>query len=66
MALASQAKAIPKGDLHPMAKVIPITEQVQHFMEELQESLALENGTLPLGGRSTLAGMTFPLRRQLT
>jgi hypothetical protein len=38
LALASQAKADPKGDLHPMAKVIPINERFQHFVEELQES----------------------------
>jgi hypothetical protein len=38
LALASQAKAFPKGDLHPIAKVTPITERFQHFVEELQES----------------------------
>ena len=38
MALASQAKAVPKGDLHPMAKIIPITEHFQHFVRELQDS----------------------------
>ena len=38
MALASQAKADPKGDLHPMAKIISITEHFQHFVVELRES----------------------------
>ena len=27
-----------KGNLHPMRKVTPITEQFQHFVENLQES----------------------------
>jgi transposase-like protein len=39
LALASQAKADPeKGDLHPMAKIIPITEHFQHFLAEMKES----------------------------
>jgi hypothetical protein len=27
-----------KGDLHPMAKIIPITEFFQHFLAEMKES----------------------------
>jgi len=40
LALASQAKADPerKEDLHPMAKIIPITEHFQHFLAEMEES----------------------------
>jgi len=39
LALASQAKALPwKGDLHPMAKIIPITEHFQHFLSDLKET----------------------------
>jgi hypothetical protein len=38
LALARQAKTIPKGDLHPMAKIIPITEHYQHFLAEMKES----------------------------
>jgi hypothetical protein len=38
LALASQAKAFPKGDLNPTAKIIPITEQFQHFLAEMNES----------------------------
>src|SRR5579872_1339044 len=29
----------PKGDLHPMRRVIPITEQFQHFVEETRGGL---------------------------
>ena len=38
MALASQAKAIPKRRLTPRAKIIPITEHYQHFLAEMKES----------------------------
>jgi putative transposase len=38
LALASQAKASLKGDLHPVAQITPITEQFQHFLAELKES----------------------------
>jgi hypothetical protein len=31
-------KPILKGDLHPMAKIIPIREHFQHFLAELKES----------------------------
>jgi hypothetical protein len=36
------------------------------WLTSVSRTLALENGTLPLGGRSALARMTFPPRRQLT
>ena len=38
MALPSKQKPILEGDLHPMAKIIPITEHFQHFLSELKES----------------------------
>jgi hypothetical protein len=38
LALASQAKAIPKRRLTPMAKIIPISEHYQHFLAEMKES----------------------------
>jgi putative transposase len=38
LALASQAKALPKRRLTPMAKIIPITEHYQHFLAEMKES----------------------------
>ena len=38
MALPSKRKPFLKGDLHPMAKLVPIDEQFQHFVAELKES----------------------------
>src|SRR5690242_5125129 len=38
LALLSEQKPFRKGDLHPMAKIIPIDEHFQHFLSELKES----------------------------
>jgi hypothetical protein len=36
--LPDKEKPFLKGDLHPMAKIIPISEHFQHFLAEMKES----------------------------
>jgi hypothetical protein len=38
LALPRKQKPFLKGDLHPVAKIIPITEHFQHFLSELKKS----------------------------
>jgi transposase-like protein len=38
LALPDKQKPFRKGDLHPMAKIIPISEHFQHFLAEMKES----------------------------
>ena len=52
--MPDKQKPFLKGDLHPMAKIIPIDEHFQHFLTELKESFWGD-----LYGQTALAGSGF-------